>query len=62
MKTVSKAAKDLIQKILLPEGKRISIGDIFNDPWVLKESNKSPLKVSFNKMSSFTKFSKVGLF
>lgn len=59
MKTVSKAAKDLIQRILQPEAKRISIPDIFNDPWVCKESSKGPLKVSFTKMSSFSKFSKV---
>lgn len=59
MKTVSKSAKDLIGKILQPEGKRISTNDIFNDPWVLKEGNKAGLKVNFNKMASFTKFSKI---
>jgi hypothetical protein len=59
MKTVSKNAKELIQKILQPEGKRISIADIFNDPWVIKESSKGPLKINFNKLSSFSKFSKV---
>lgn len=36
MKTISKSAKELISKILLPEGKRIAIADIFNDPWVIK--------------------------
>jgi hypothetical protein len=36
MKTVSKAVKDLILKILQPEAKRISATEIFNDPWVLK--------------------------
>jgi hypothetical protein len=59
MKTVSKGAKDLLQKILLHEGKRISIVDIFNDPWIQKESNKGPLKINFNKLVTFSKFSKV---
>lgn len=36
MKTVSKGAKDLIIKILQPDGKRIPATEIFNDPWVLK--------------------------
>jgi hypothetical protein len=59
MKTVSKGAKDLLQKILLPESKRISVVDIFNDPWIQKESNKGPLKINFNKLVAFSKFSKV---
>ncbi len=59
MKGVGKSAKDLIGKILQVEGKRISSDDIFNHPWLLKEGNKAPLKVSFNKMLAFSKFSKV---
>lgn len=61
MKTVSKSAKDLIVKILQPDIKRISAQDIFNDPWVLKEAHKTPLKLVFSKLASFSKFSKVGL-
>ena len=59
MKTVSKSAKDLIQRILQPDNKRISLQDIFNDPWVMKETAKNPLKLTFSKLSNFTKFSKV---
>ena len=59
MKAISKGAKDLIQKILQPEGKRISIAEIFNDPWVIKEGNKGPLKMNFTRLASFSKFSKV---
>lgn len=62
MKTVSKAVKDLIVKILQPEGKRISIADIFHDPWVLKECPKNPLKPNFSRMSAFSKYSKVTAF
>lgn len=62
MKTVSKGVKDLIVKILQPENKRISIADIFHDPWVLKESPKNPLKLNFTRISSFSKYSKVALF
>ena len=61
MKTVSKAAKDLICRILQAEAKRISIADIFHDTWVLKESPKSPLKFNFSKLVSFSKYSKVHL-
>ncbi len=59
MKAVSKAAKDLIGKILQPEYKRISATDIFNDPWIIKESSKGPLKLSFSKLLNFSKYSKV---
>lgn len=59
MKTVSKAAKDLIGKILQPESKRMSATDIFNDPWVLKETSKGPLKLSWRKLLNFSKYSKV---
>lgn len=61
MKSVSKAVKDLIAKILQPEPKRIAATDIFNDPWVLKETSKGPLKLNFNKLSSFSKYSKVNV-
>lgn len=59
MKTVSKAVKDLIVKILQPENKRILIADIFHDSWVLKEGTKNALKLNFSRMSSFSKYSKV---
>jgi hypothetical protein len=59
MKTVSKGAKELIIKILQPDYKRITANDIFNDPWMLKETNKGPLKISFSKLCSFSKYSKV---
>ena len=60
MEGVSSECKDLIQKILLPADKRLNLDQIFNHPWMLKEplSNK-PLKVSFAKVQSFSKFSKV---
>ena len=59
MKNVSKSVKDLIHKILQVEGKRISAEEIFNHSWMLKEGSKAPLKVNFNKMVNFSKFSKV---
>lgn len=59
MKAVSKSVKELIQKILQPENKRISIAEIFHDSWILKESSKNALKPNFSRMSSFSKFSKV---
>lgn len=59
MQQVSKSAKDLITKILLPEAKRYGSNDIFNHPWMLKEGNKVPLKINFNKLVAFSKFSKV---
>ena len=59
MKTISKAAKELIRKILQPENKRIAAADIFNDPWILKESSKGPLKLNVNKLTNFSKVSKV---
>jgi len=59
MKTISKGAKELIIKILQPEYKRITVTDIFNDPWMLKETNKGSLKINFNKLCNFSKYSKV---
>lgn len=59
LKTASKGAKDLIQKILQPDSKRITINEIFNDPWILKEANKGPMKINFNKLAGFAKYSKV---
>ena len=59
MDSISPAAKHLIQKILLPDGKRMTCEDIFRDPWVLKQHSKTPLKVNFSRMSSFAKFSKI---
>jgi len=56
---VSKPAKELISKILVPDSKRIIIQDIYNDPWILKESTKNPLKLTFGKLQNFSKFSKV---
>ncbi len=61
MKTVSKGPKDLITKILQPQNKRISAGDIFNDPWILKETSKGPLKLNFSKLCNFSKYSKVNI-
>jgi len=61
MQQVSKSAKDLITRILLPDAKRANPQDIFNHPWMLKEGNKQPLKLNFNKMASFAKYSKVYL-
>ena len=59
MKGIGKSAKELIARILQVEGKRFTAEEIFNHPWMLKEGSKIPLKVSFNKMVSFSKFSKV---
>lgn len=51
----------MIQKILQPDSKRITINEIFNDPWILKEANKGPMKVNFNKLAGFAKYSKVNI-
>lgn len=59
METISSSAKSLITRILMPEGKRLSPSEIFKDPWILKESSKTPLKVNFSRMASFAKFSKI---
>lgn len=59
MDGVSSECKDLIQKILVPADKRYTIDQIFNHPWMLKELSNKPLKVSFGKVQSFSKFSKV---
>lgn len=61
MQSVSAAAKSLITKILMPEGKRLTADEIFQDPWILKEASQKPLKLSFSRMLNFSKFSKVSL-
>jgi len=59
MDGVSAECKDLIQKILVPAEKRMTVDQIFNHPWMLKELSSKPLKVSFSKVQNFSKFSKV---
>ncbi len=59
MKNISKPVKELITKILQPESKRISAIDIFADSWVLKENSRVPLKLSYSRLSNFSKYSKV---
>lgn len=59
MDGVSAECKDLIQKILVPAEKRMTVDQIFNHPWMLKELSNKPLKVSFSKVQGFAKFSKV---
>jgi hypothetical protein len=61
MEGVSEGAKSLIARILVPDSKRITCEEIFKDPWILEESSKTPLKVDFTRMVSFSKFSKVPL-
>ena len=62
MKHVSSDVKSLIEKILVPDTKRITCAEIFKNQWVLREAPKNPLKINFSRMQSFTKFSKVTLF
>lgn len=59
MENVSKGAKELIKKILVPTDKRMSLADIFQDAWILKEAHTSPLKLSFAKLTNFSKYSKM---
>jgi hypothetical protein len=61
LKAISKEAKDLIYKILLPADKRISIKEIFEHPWMNVNLPTTTQKVSFRKMHEFSKFSKVSL-
>ena len=41
---------------------RISIEDIFKHPWMNKDLPTKSLKLSFNKLITFSKFSKVYFF
>jgi hypothetical protein len=56
---VSAEAKDLIEKILVPADKRITLEGIFSHPWMSKKVPTTNLKVSFRKMHEYSKFSKV---
>jgi hypothetical protein len=41
MKKVSTSVKDLIAKILQPEGKRLTIDQIYQHPWMNMELDKA---------------------
>jgi serine/threonine protein kinase len=59
MKDVSKEAKDLIARMLVPADKRISMQAIFEHPWMSSALPATNLKVSFRRLHEFSKFSKV---
>jgi calcium-dependent protein kinase len=59
MTNVSSSLKDLIKKILVEDDKRLTIKQIFDHPWMVSKANSTPLKLKFNKMSNFSKFSKL---
>jgi hypothetical protein len=56
---VSKDAKDLISRMLLPVDQRISLKEIFDHPWMKSKISTTNLNASFKKMHDYSKFSKV---
>lgn len=59
MKSVSKEAKDLISKLLMPEDQRISLKEVFEHPWMSVPLPATTLKVSFRRLHEYSKFNKV---
>ena len=59
MQNVSLFLKDLIKRMLKPPEERITIDQIYQHPWMTVKGKKSPLKVDFKAMASFSKFSKI---
>jgi hypothetical protein len=48
--------------MLQPPAQRITLDEIFDHEWMLKDLPEKPLKVSFSKVFNFSKFSKVFYF
>lgn len=51
--------KDLISKILVSADERITIEEIFNHEWMIKDLPNVPLAINFHKMAAFSKYSKL---
>lgn len=59
MKNVTQWLKELITKMLVPDSQRITIEEIFEHPWMRIELDTKPLKLKFNRLQNYSKFSKV---
>ena len=59
MQNISLFLKDLIKRMLKPAEERITIDQIYQHPWMTVKAKKSPIKVDFKAMASFSKFSKI---
>lgn len=59
MENVSWQCKDLIKRILVPEGIRPTIEEIFNHPWMKADLPQMPLQLSFKRLAEFGAYSKV---
>lgn len=58
-KHLTAEVKDLINKILVPADKRITIDEIFAHPWMTKQLPSVPLQLDFKRLKNFSNFSKV---
>jgi len=58
-KGLSPELVDLMRKILVPQGNRISLKDIAGHPWMGMKSSEKKLNINFDKIRSYSKFSKV---
>lgn len=59
MKGISTLLRDLLKKILKPEGERITIEGIFNHPWMKIKPKATPIPIDFTFLLKFSKFSKL---
>ena len=62
MKYVSAEAKDLIARMMSPVGKRISLEEVFQHPWLAGEVPNLARKLNFGKIIKSTKSSKLKKF
>ena len=62
MKYVSPMAKDLVQRMMSPVEKRISLDEVLNHPWITDEVATRNRKFNFGKMINAAKSSKLKKF
>lgn len=52
---------DLLRRILVPQQGRISLKDIVAHPWLSMKTGERKLNINFEKIRSYSKFSKVAM-
>ena len=60
-KGLSNELVDLLRRILVPQPDRISLKDIVSHPWLGMKTGERKLNINFEKIRSYSKFSKVGM-
>ena len=60
-KGLSNELVDLLRRILVPQADRINLKDIVSHPWLGMKTGERKLNINFEKIRSYSKFSKVGM-